>query len=322
MKEARKYQSNAERQKAYRERRNRAMRNASALQSDKELIKVERPPVRYYGGKWRLGNWIIEQFPEHACYVEPYCGGASVMLQKPPSKFEVMNDLNMDVINFFDVLRSKPQELIRAILLTPYARQELRRALHPTPTSDPVEQARRFYVRSWQSFGSGTGTSSTGWRYQIGAGDNSRASAIGSWNDTEHLWATVERLKQVQIEHDPAFKVMTRFDSDETLFYLDPPYLHKTRYHSSSSKGYSHEMNDDDHRALAGVAHSLKGMVIISGYPSALYDELFTGWKCISKESMDVNGKAQIECLWISPRTAEQLAAQKPEPPEQRAFSL
>jgi DNA adenine methylase len=267
--------------------------------------EIGRPPLRYHGGKWRLAEWIIAQFPPHVCYVEPFAGGASVLLQKTPARFEVMNDLNDDVITFFDMLRARPDDLIRAIRLTPYGREELRRARKAKPTSDPIEKARRFYVRCWQSYGSGVGKSSTGWRYQIGAGDNTRASAIGSWNNTEHLMAVAERLKWVQIEHDDALKVIERFDSSETLFYLDPPYVHSTRYHNSSDKGYSHEMTDDDHRELAALASKLQGMVIVSGYPSALYDELFTGWTCMSKGSLDVNGKTQTECLWLSPRTVE-----------------
>lgn len=299
------HQSNAEKQRVYRQRKARGIRNASALRNDKELIKIERPPLRYYGGKWRIASWIIQQFPAHTCYVEALAGGASVLIQKEPSRFEVLNDLNNDVINFFDMLRARTEELIRAILLTPYAREELRRARNAEPTSDPIERARRFYIRCWQSFGSGTGTSSTGWRYQIGTGDTSRASAIGSFNDTEHLWLVADRLKQVQIECDDAFKVIQRFDSDDTLFYLDYPYVHSTRYHSSKSKGYSHEMTDDDHRLFADLARSVQGMVIVSGYASPLYDELYAGWKCISKESRDVNGGTQIECLWLSPRVTE-----------------
>jgi DNA adenine methylase len=299
-----KFDDNSARQRAYRERKARDKRNATALQNDKQLLKIERPPIRYYGGKWRIEGWVVEQFPVHTCYCEPFCGGASVLLQKRPSRVEVMNDLNHDLITFFDVLRERPAELIRAILLTPYSREELRRARTAERSPDRIETARRFYVRCWQSFGSGVGTSSTGWRYQIGTGDNSRASAIGSWNDTDHLWAVAERLKQVFIEHDDAFKVIERFDSAETLFYLDPPYVHSTRYHNSSSKGYSNEMTDDDHRKLAELARSVAGFVIVSGYPSVLYDELYAGWQRITRRATDLNGGEQEECLWLSPRTA------------------
>lgn len=263
-------------------------------------MKVTRPPVRYYGGKWRIADWIISMFPPHTCYVEPFGGGASVLLRKSPARFEVLNDLDNDVVNFFAVLRTRPDALIRAILLTPYARLELRRAYRRV--SDPLEAARRFYVRSWQSFGSGQGHQQTGWRYQIGNTVDSRASAIGSFNRTEHLWAVAERLKQVQIEHDDACKVIQRFDGPRTLFYIDPPYLHSTRHVDSVKKGYQHEMTEDQHRELAALLRSLHGMIIVSGYQSPLYDELYGDWQCVSRQVKDLSGKMRaIECLWLSP---------------------
>lgn len=301
----RKHSTSADRQRAYRKRQARDFRNATALQNEPELFQVDRPPVRYYGGKWRVGNWVIEQFPPHKCYVEPFCGGASVLLQKSPAWVEVLNDLNDDVIAFFDCLRDRPAELVRAILLTPYSREELRRARIEAPANDRLEKARRFYIRQWQSYGSGVGKSSTGWRFQVGNGGETRANAVGSWNRIEHLWAAAKRLKMVQIEHDDAFKVIERFDGPGTLFYVDPPYVHETRYHSSPSKGYAFEMTDEDHRRLAGVLKSVRGMVVLSGYPSGLYDELFSGWKRLEREVQDINSAKKTECLWLSPRTAE-----------------
>jgi len=298
----RKYTSKAEKQKAYRQRKAEALRNADVLRNKPELVKVERPPVRYFGGKWRLADWIMQHFPaEHRCYVEAFAGGASVLLQKPHTSFEVLNDLDGDVINFFDMLRSRTEELIRAIWLTPYSREEWRRARDQQPAADPIERARRFYVRCWQSFGSGTGIISTGWRFQKGANESGRADAVKSWNSTEHLWAVAERLKLVQIENDDALVVMKRYDGPKTLFYLDPPYVHSTRYESSHRKGYQHEMADADHRHFAETARQLQGMVIVSGYPCDLYDELFHDWQCVTKESADLNANMQTECLWLSP---------------------
>lgn len=306
MAQIKKHSSSADRQRAYRQRKARAKRNASALQMDRELITVERPAIRYYGGKWRIGNWIAEQFPPHKCYVEPFCGGASVLLQKTPAWVEVMNDLNSEVIAFFDCLRDSPAELIRAIYFTPYSREELMRAREPAPAGNLLEIARRFYIRQWQSFGSGVGKSSTGWRYQVGNGGETRANAVGSWNRTEHLWAVAERLKMVQIEHDDAFKVIARFDGPETLFYVDPPYVHETRYHRSPSKGYKYEMTDDDHRRLAALLKGVRGMVVLSGYPSGLYDELYPGWRRLDREVQDITATGkQTECLWLSPRISE-----------------
>lgn len=109
---------------------------------------VKRPALRYHGGKFRIAQWIINQFPEHLCYVEPFGGGGSVLLRKSPAKIEVYNDLNGGVVNFFRVLRERPADLIAAIELTPYSRKEFIQAQEPC--DDPLERARRFYVWSWQ----------------------------------------------------------------------------------------------------------------------------------------------------------------------------
>src|SRR5690348_10783067 len=163
----RKHSNNAEKQRAYRERKAREKRNTEALRMTRNEVSINRPAFRYYGGKWRLASWIIGYFPEHDCFVEPFAGAASVMLRKEPTELEVLNDLNSDVINFFDVLRSNPDALLRAIDYTPYAREEYERCCQPSTITDPVEKARQFYVRMWQSFGTGGGNGKLqGWRFQ------------------------------------------------------------------------------------------------------------------------------------------------------------
>lgn len=270
------------------------------------MNEIKWPPVRYYGGKWRIAKWIIGHFPPHACYVEPFAGGASCLFQKRPSKFEVLNDLNSDVMNFFDMLRERTDDLVRVIQLTPYSRQELRRAIaaaHDGANGDPLERARNFYIRCWMSFGSGVGKSSTGWRFQIGVSDT-QTSAIGAWSRAEHLWAAAARLKEVQIECDDAYKVIQRFDSPKTLFYLDLPYVHSTRNMDNAgiNKGYAFELTDVDHRRYADLVKSIEGLAIVSGYPSALYDEIYSGWTVVKQETTDINSNQKVECLWLSPR--------------------
>ena len=290
----RQYAGNAERQKAYRERQK---RNEMALQNNSQLKQIGRPALRYHGGKFRLGNWIIDHFPKHSCYVEAFGGGASVLLQKAPSHHEVYNDLSGLVVNFFRVLRENPADLINAIELTPYSRLEHELAWYPS--EDPLESARRFYVRSWQSFGTATSKTAgdTGWRFQKSEG---RASAIKSFNQTEHLWDIAARLKLVQIEQDEASKIIKRYDTPQTLFYLDPPYLFSTRS-DKAGRAYHHEMEDSQHAALLEQIKSIAGMVILSGYESELYNDMLPGWDKVAKESMDINGKAQTEVLWLSP---------------------
>lgn len=302
-----KYQSGAAKQRAYRQRKAREKRNAIALQMNEDYAQVssskpKSPPVRYYGGKWRIGSWIIQQFPPHTCYVEPFCGGASVLFQKSPSKFEVINDLNGEVINFFDVLRSRPDDLVDALQLTPFSREEHRRA-HQLDTDDPLERARRFYVRSRQSFGSGEGRYNTGWRFQ--KNDRRGSSCIDEWNSLHHLYDAARRLKNVQIECDDAFRVLRRFDGPETLFYVDPPYMFSTRY--SNEQRYRHEMLDKQHIELAEALQKLVGMVLISGYESELYNDLFTSWRRISKDTKTNGNNEATEYLWINPHADDEL---------------
>lgn len=264
------------------------------------MSTIDHPPVRYPGAKWRLADWIMATFPPHLKYIEPYCGGASVLFQKPPAYIEVINDLDQEVVNFFEVLRNRADELVRAVELTPFARQEYLQSFEPA--EDLLERARRFYVRSRQAFG-GQGKQ-TGWRTQQNMNRGKRL--IDEWNEVDHLWAAANRLKQVHIECDEALKVIRRYDDEKTLFYVDPPYVGTSR----NRIFYNHAMTDDQHRELAALLHQVDGMVVLSGYPSELYDELYQGWTTLEKANQ-TNGNiyggkgSAIEKLWISPRTVE-----------------
>jgi len=257
---------------------------------------ARRPPVRYVGGKWLLAEWIIGFFPPHDHYVEPFCGGASVLFRKYPSSIETINDLDGEIVNFFRVLRERPAELIESLELTPYAREELQVAWEPVP-NNPVEQARRFYVRSAMAFG-GPWRYGTGWRYITNLhGRGSRV--VREWNDLGKLEAAVNRLRQVQIEHDDALVIIPRFDTPKTLFYVDPPYVLSAR--SEERKRYTYEMEDDQHRQLAAVLNQVKGMIVLSGYQSPLYDELYPGWTRIDRETTTNGNSVATESVWLSP---------------------
>lgn len=267
------------------------------------VVELARPPLRYYGSKWRLAPWIMSFFPPHECYVEPFGGGANVLLRKQPAEMEIYNDADGDVVNFFQILRTRTDEFIRAVQLTPHARDEL--MLAREPASDPLERARRFYVRSWQAFHAGRMHEDTGWRLQYR--NNRGKSIIADWNDTDRLWPVVERLKQVQIENADALSLIARVDSRQTLFYVDPPYVLSSRSERHRYGAYTVDMSDNDHRRLAEVLRRVKGMVVLSGYQSALYDELFGDWLTVNR-SMHTNGNvSRLEYLWISPRTVAAL---------------
>jgi DNA adenine methylase len=265
------------------------------------MMGPTRPALRYHGGKWKLAPWIISHFPEHTCYVEAFGGGASVLLRKPPSFTEVYNDLNCDVVNFFRVLRERPADLISAIDLTPYSRSEF--AVAQEETLDPLEKARRFFVWSWQGRGRAGVKEPGGWRFMVRA--TRGKTPVDDFNNIDHLWAVVRRLKQVQFENNDALGVIRRFDAPTTLFYVDPPYVQDTRSNRWKSHAYSKEYTNDQHNKLAGLLNSITGMVILSGYPSEMYNDFYPGWKCSTKISLKDNaGGSATECLWLNQAAA------------------
>jgi len=258
------------------------------------------PVLKFFGSKWRLAPWVIRHLPPHSVYVEPFGGSAAVLLQKQPSYLEIYNDLDDGLVEFFRLLRDNPFCLIRAITLTPFSRREMEiarmRAL------DPLERARRLYVLAWQGRGgerAGTGGRPS-WLYQRNAKRGGRN--VDYWTRTEHLWLAAERLRHVQIECDDALDVIARYDSPETLFYLDPPYPHHTR--GSHPVSYAHEYSDDDHHRLADILHTIAGAAAISSYPSPLYDELYSDWERIQTRARTQSHETRTEVLYISPRAA------------------
>lgn len=271
---------------------------------------IRRPLLRYYGSKWTLAPWIIENFPDHDGYVEPFAGAAAVLLRKRPEPIEVYNDADGEVVNLFRVMREQPEQLIRAIELTPYAREELYTAY--TPDGDPLERARRLYIRAWQGHGGARAQWRTGWRFQ--RSDNQRTTVVRDWNDNGRLNDIAGRLKNVQIEHDDAFAIIERFDAPGTLFYCDPPYMPDTRSERWRSKGYAVEFSAEQHEQLASLLSDIDGMAIVSGYPSPEYAEWYSGWTMLTKTArVDPHNKAPrgdkrwnlaTECLWLSPRAA------------------
>lgn len=267
-----------------------------------------RPALRYRGSKWLLAKWIISYFPRHECYVEPFGGAAAVLLRKPRSWLEIYNDKDGQVVNYFRVLREKTDDLVRAIELTPFAKAEWELSFVEDP--DPLEAARRFYVRSYMSIAGPVAQWSSGWRRQkVVSKDNNNKKKMTpapiSFMRTDHLYAIANRLRGVQIEHDDASAVIERYDSPETLFYLDPPYPSSVRGRWKKH-AYTHEMTDKDHVTLAATLHAIEGMAIISGYQCNLYDDLYADWSRAEKRArLDGPGHA-IESLWLSPSVESQ----------------
>ena len=262
------------------------------------MTNIAHPVIRYHGGKFRIADWIISQFPPHKTYVEPFGGGGSVLLCKEPSQVEVYNDLDDEVVNLFRVLRSDQAELLaRQVYLTPFSRTELSHAYGVY--GDPVEQARCLIVRAQMSFGSAGATRAKhGFRY----GETTKGySSAKRWDkQPEIILQVVERFKNVFIENRGAINCIKDHDSQDTLFFVDPPYLTDTR---QSSNQYVHEMTDTQHKELLEVLLNVKGKVFISGYDHPIYNEALSGWKKLTK-SVRASGRRgcvmRTECLWIS----------------------
>jgi DNA adenine methylase len=175
-------------------------------------------------------------------------------------------------------------------------------------TECPVERARRYFVRSWQSFG-GPSLVKTGWKRQKALWvRNPRIHQIREWsNAVRNLAVVARRFMQVQIEHDDALKVIARYDSPETLFYCDPPYPDTTRSENWGRRAYTHEFSQQDHVHLANALKLVKGMALVSTYPNELYRELFEGWAVLETTCQTMNKTVATECLYLSPATAERL---------------
>lgn len=276
----------------------------------------KRPVLRYHGGKWRLAPWVIEHMPAHRVYTEVFGGAASVLIRKPRSYAEVYNDLNGEVVNLFRVLRDSDlsAELERLIRLTPFARDEFIEAYEHSV--DPVEQARRSITKAFMGFGSGSmhdnfprgmRTRASEWRPPTGFRGNSNRSGTTpafDWaNYPEQIQLFCERLQCVVIENRPAIEVLATHDRTDALHYVDPPYVHTTRNirRKTGTGVYSHELTDEDHRALAEKLHALKGMVLLSGYPCPLYEELYGDWERVEKRTMADGAKERTEVLWMNP---------------------
>lgn len=268
------------------------------------MITPTRPLLRYHGGKWKLAPWIIQHLPPHRIYVEPYGGAASVLLRKPRSYSEVYNDLDGEIVNLFRVLRNPAQarELIRLVSLTPYAREEF--DLSWLIDGDPVEQARRTLFRFCSSFATGAQKDSgTGFRGNV---TRLGSTPVDDWTNTPAiLERIIARLRGVVIENRPALDVMQQYDNPQALHYVDPTYVFSTRGKRTAGVVYKHEMSDKDHAEMAAVLHDLTGMVVLSGYRSKLYDELFAGWQRVERSTHADGARDRVECLWISPSAVQ-----------------
>lgn len=241
------------------------------------LLKRTKPKMiafGWYGGKYSHLDWLLPLLPKCKHFCEPFGGSAAVLLNREPALIETYNDIDGEVVNFFRVLREHKSKLIEAIALTPFSKEEFTLACKMEPNLTQIERARRFYVRARQvRTGLAQRASAGRWANCRNTSRAGMSGAVSRWlGGIEALPEIAERLLRVQIENRPAIDIIYAYDSPETLFYCDPPYIHSTR---GDSNAYANEMNDEDHRTLAEVLNAAEGRVALSNYDCELMNELY-----------------------------------------------
>lgn len=248
--------------------------------------------LKYPGAKWKIGDWIIEHFPEHKVYVEPFFGSGAVFFKKEPAYIEIVNDIDGNIVNLFKVCREKPEELAAAINLTPFSREEFLNC-YEMDVDDPLERARRTLVRYHQSFGTSNSTR-TSWR-NVKTYGGPRCATI--WNYLpETIIECCERLKNAQIESTDALKLIESCDNPNTLIYCDPPYLQNLRKRNM----YANEVNEDYHLRLINLIRKTKSKVILSGYDSELYNHHLGDWRTDERVTTIQMGLHRNEKIWMN----------------------
>ena len=254
--------------------------------------------LKYPGSKWSLADWIISRFPEHHSYLEPFFGSGAVLFNKPRSHIETVNDLDGEVVNFFQWVQRDPARLAEAVCWIPYAREAYDRACAGRETeTDSFRRAVNFYICQMMGHGFRPAGGIVGWKNDVqGRG---AAYAASSWCEgPETVLRAAERLRGVQIEHRPALEVIRRFNYPNVLIYVDPPYLMSVR--GARQKLYRHEMTDQGHLELLEALRAHRGPVLLSGYASPLYDRVLEGWYKETATSQDQLSRKREEVLWMN----------------------
>jgi len=256
----------------------------------------------WYGGKFSHLDFLLPLIPENARhFCDVFGGSAAVLLNVRPYPVETYNDLDSELVNFFTTLRNQGTKLIKAIGLTPFSREELMRACTPEKGLTRLERARRFYIRARQTRTGLAQTSSEGrWAHCVLTSRAGMSGAVSRWiGSIEGLAEITQRLQRVQIENAPALEVIQRYDTSETVFYLDPPYVHAARGDASA---YGFEMTNQDHIDLAGVLNRIRGRAVLSGYRTDLYDELYADWKRVDARERNCHSvrKPRQEAAWMN----------------------
>ena len=238
---------------------------------------VKKTPITYYGGKQRLVTLILSLIPKHKLYCEPFVGGAAVFFAKEPSEMEVINDLNGEVVNFYQVCKTDFSKLEKLVQSTPHSRQvhrETQEILKNADKFDPVKRAWAFWVQTNMSFSSRI---FGGYAYERHSNGTLKRFVNKKLAFTKDLQ---QRLDMVDIESNDALQVIKSRDGADSFFYCDPPYFNSDMGHY---KGYT----EKDFTQLLETLSEVEGKFLLSSYPSDVLDG-FTKkhkWHTITKQS-------------------------------------
>lgn len=250
--------------------------------------------LKYPGAKWSIADWVISFFPKHHSYLEAFFGSGAVLFRKPRSNIETVNDLDGEVVNLFECIRTDPERLAREIYLTPYARQVYEHAYTTVP-DDAFQRARNFFIRCNMGHGFRVNGEKDGWKNDVQGRE--RAYAAKYWTHLpEGIIEAAERLRGIQIDNRPALELIPRFNHANVLIYADPPYMLNTRH----GKQYRCEMDEQDHRELLDMLLAHKGPVVLSGYETDLYNSTLKGWKKEYTVSYSQVDSKKREVLWMN----------------------
>ena len=263
----------------------------------------------WYGGKFSHLDWILPILSDCHHYCEPFGGSAAVLLNRTPAAVETYNDLDGEVVNFFRVLRSNADALVREIALTPFSREEFFVAC--TTNGDPLpdlERARRFYIRARQARSGLAQKASVGrWANCKETSRSGMSGVVSRWfGGVPALWEIAERISRVQIENRPALDVIALYDSPSTMFYCDPPYPHESR---SGGRAYGYELSDDEHCQLAGTISRRQGKCAVSGYRCDIMDTLYRNFQRIdaAPKACHSSKTQRQEALWVNYEPPDEL---------------
>jgi len=230
----------------------------------------------YMGSKFSILPWLLPLLPYTRSYISVFGGGACELLNRDPSPIETYNDINGKLVNFFRVLQTQPYELMHRLRFTLHSKKEYDEAWYDAD-DEPLEQARKFFIRTQQSILSAGGQDrAKGW---AAATKESRANIgekTNKWiNGVDKLAYVIDRFRRVQIENRDFRFILKSYDTPDTLFYCDSPY--KDTFRSSSR--YEFDFVDQDHIDLKYYAERVKGKIAISAYKCDFMMELYKDFK-------------------------------------------